>query len=445
MDYMFEPKMTQVPHLTTALTGPLQHLEKVLLNNQTKIEAWFRQQWHHIPPPLTTSVDLRNSGFKLAPVDTNLFPAGFNNLNPEFFPLCVQSIQASLGHYYPQATRVLLIPENHTRNQFYFENLYTLYNLFVMAGFDIRIGSLLPDLNTPTHIKLNSGQKITLFPIVRHHTHLSCEGFLPDIILLNNDLSEEIPELLANITQPIIPEPELGWSKRLKSNHFKHYHAVCNEFAELVDIDPWLINPIFSTCSNVDFLHRIGEECLYEQTSILLTNIQKKYDEYQIAQKPFIIIKADAGTYGMGVLSIHDPAELKTLNRKQRVKMTATKGGKKISNVILQEGVYSFETWGQDRAVAEPVIYMLGEHVVGGFYRIHKQRSASESLNAPGMYFEPLAFATSCNQPGHDLSTGDYPNRFYAYGVIARLALIAATREQLAFSCLQTPSETIGR
>jgi oxygen-independent coproporphyrinogen-3 oxidase len=26
-------------------------------------------------------VDLRNAGFKLAPVDTNLFPAGFNNLN----------------------------------------------------------------------------------------------------------------------------------------------------------------------------------------------------------------------------------------------------------------------------------------------------------------------------------------------------------------------------
>ena len=32
----------------------------------------------------TRSVDLRNSGFKLAPVDTNLFPGGFNNLNPGF-------------------------------------------------------------------------------------------------------------------------------------------------------------------------------------------------------------------------------------------------------------------------------------------------------------------------------------------------------------------------
>ena len=33
------------------------------------------------------SVDLRNAGFKLAPVDTNLFPGGFNNLNQDFLPL----------------------------------------------------------------------------------------------------------------------------------------------------------------------------------------------------------------------------------------------------------------------------------------------------------------------------------------------------------------------
>ena len=76
-----------VPHLTTSLTGPLQELERVVLGERPEIERWFRAQWQDHVVPFYTSVDLRNSGFKLAPVDTNLFPGGFNNLNPDFLPL----------------------------------------------------------------------------------------------------------------------------------------------------------------------------------------------------------------------------------------------------------------------------------------------------------------------------------------------------------------------
>ena len=86
-----------VPHLTTSLKGPLQEIETHFLEHQAKIEAWFRQQWLITPAPFYGSVDLRNAGFKLAPVDTNLFPAGFNNLNPAFMPLCVQAIQSILA------------------------------------------------------------------------------------------------------------------------------------------------------------------------------------------------------------------------------------------------------------------------------------------------------------------------------------------------------------
>jgi glutamate--cysteine ligase len=417
------------PHLTTALTGPLLHLEKIFLEQQARIECWFRQQWQQTPPPLTTSVDIRNAGFKLAPVDTNLFPAGFNNLNPEFMPLCIQALQASFGHYYPKVTRILLIPENHTRNRFYFESIYTLYNLLHTAGFEVRIGSLLADLTSAQIIKLDSGAELTLHPIQRHADQIAVGEFVPDFILLNNDLSDEIPELLQDLKQPIHPSLQLGWSTRLKSNHFKHYDAICREFAVLLGIDPWLINPIFKACSTIDFTQRLGEADLYEQAELVLQSIKTKYLEYDIDLPPFLIIKADAGTYGMGVMTISNAEELKNLNRKQRTKMSSSKGGQKITKVIIQEGVYSFETWGQEKAVAEPVVYMLGEHVVGGFYRVHKERSSSESLNAPGMQFEPLAFATSCNTPNQNLNLNACPNRFYAYGVIARLALLAAAQE----------------
>src|SRR6266567_4538897 len=90
-----------VPHLTTHLTGPLQELERVVLDRRPEIERWFRTQWLEHEVPFYTSVDLRNSGFKLAPVDTNLFPGGFNNLNPEFEALCVQATMAAVEKICP--------------------------------------------------------------------------------------------------------------------------------------------------------------------------------------------------------------------------------------------------------------------------------------------------------------------------------------------------------
>src|SRR5437868_7712606 len=107
--------LLEVPHLTTALVGPLQFLEKKFLDNQSVIETFFRRYWREdLTPPFYASVDLRNAGFKLAPVDTNLFPAGFNNLNPDFLPLCIQAAQNTLEKIYPGCQNILLIPESHT-------------------------------------------------------------------------------------------------------------------------------------------------------------------------------------------------------------------------------------------------------------------------------------------------------------------------------------------
>ena len=109
--------------------------------------------------------------------------------------------------------------------------------------------------------------------------------------------------------------------------------------------------------------------------------------------------------------------------------MATTKEGQKVSQVIIQEGVYTNETWGEEETVAEPVVYMLGHQVVGGFYRVHAKRSTSQNLNAPGMRFEPLAFEDCCILPDPSQEPDCHQNRFYTYGVIARLALLAAARE----------------
>lgn len=418
-----------VPHLTTALSGPLRHLESHLLTHQAEIESWFRKQWLKTPAPFYTSVDLRNAGFKLAPVDTNLFPAGFNNLNPAFLPLCIQAAQSAIERICPDVTRILLIPESHTRNLFYLESVATLQDIISKAGFEVRIGSLIPDLEKNHTINLPSGRTVVLDPVERTGNRVHIDSFDPCLVLLNNDLSSGTPEILENLEQRVLPPLNLGWGSRLKSEHFTQYQKVAEELSQLVEIDPWLINPLFRNCGEINFMKREGENCLVKNVNRLLEDIQKKYDEYNIEQVPYVIVKADAGTYGMGIMTVHSAAEILELNRKQRTKMSASKGGQSVSRVIMQEGVYTFETWGEKQAVAEPVVYMLDHFVVGGFYRVHTERGINENLNAPGMHFEPLAFVETCNAPDNSMSPDANPNRFYAYGVIARLALLAAARE----------------
>ena len=418
-----------VPHLTTALNGPLLQLEAHLLERQTQVETWLREQWLQTPAPFYASVDLRNAGFKLAPVDTNLFPAGFNNLNPSFMPLCIQAAQSAVERACPTAKRVLIVAENHTRNLFYLESLETLRDIFQKAGLEARIGSLRDDITETLKVDLPSGKTCVLEPLVRKGNRVAVDDFSPCLVLLNNDLSAGRPAILEGLEQEVMPPLHAGWSTRKKSDHFTHYNAVAKEFAEQIDIDPWLISPLTLQCGEVNFKEKSGTECLARNIDNLLMSIRSKYREYNIDRDPFIVVKADSGTYGMGIMTVKSADEIVNLNRKQRNKMSSAKEGLVVDNVLVQEGVYTFETLGDDNAVAEPVIYMMDHFVVGGFYRVHTGRGANEKLNAPGMHFEPLAFAQSCITPDTKEQPDSEPNRFYAYGVIARLALLAAARE----------------
>lgn len=417
-----------VPHLKTALNGPLLDLEAKFLEATPAIERWLRTQWQEHTPPFYGSVDLRNSGFKLAPVDMNLFPGGFNNLNAAFLPLCVQAAMTAIEKICPNAKSLLLIPENHTRNLFYLQNVAQLVTILRLTGLDVRIGSLLPDITQPTPVDLPNGTSLLLEPLVRKGQRLGLDGFDPCAILLNNDLTAGIPEVLKDLDEQfVLPPLHAGWAVRRKSNHFVAYDEVADEFAKLVGIDPWQINPYFSVCSHVNFHERQGEECLAANVDAVLGMIREKYVEYGIQETPYVVVKADAGTYGMGVMTVKDASEVIGLNRKQRNKMSVIKEGMNVTQVIIQEGVHTHER--VNDSVAEPVVYMIDRYVVGGFYRVHSGRGIDENLNAPGMHFEPLAFETSCCLPDKCQNPDAPPNRFYAYGVVARLAQLAASLE----------------
>ena len=418
-----------VPHLITALTGPINELEQRILDSMPAIERWFRLEWMEHTPPFYSSVDIRNAGFKLAPVDTNLYPGGWNNLTPEMLPLAVQSAMAAIEKICPEAKNLLVIPENHTRNTFYLSNLAQLKRIFHMAGLNVRIGSISPDIKVPTSIDLPGGGSVLLEPVVRTKRRLGLKDFDPCTILLNNDLSSGIPGILEDIhEQYLLPPLHAGWSIRRKSNHFKSYEEVSKRFGKLLGIDPWLINPMFNMCGEVNFAEGTGMDCLTTNVETLLAKIRRKYKEYGINEKPFVVVKADNGTYGMGIMTVRDVKDLDQVNRKTRNKMSVIKDGQEVSQVIIQEGVLTAERIND--AVAEPVVYMMDRYVVGGFYRVHADRGDDENLNAPGASFVPLAFAESTRLPQPGEKPGaSAPNRFYMYGVIGRLAMLAASYE----------------
>jgi glutamate--cysteine ligase len=185
-------------------------------------------------------------------------------------------------------------------------------------------------------------------------------------------------------------------------------------------MDPWLINPMYARCGEVNFSDGSGAECLMSNAETLLGKIRRKYKEYGIQEKPFIIVKADAGTYGMGIMTVRDPKDLADLNRRSRNKMSVIKDGQEVSEVILQEGVPTYER--VNESVAEPVVYMIDRYVVGGFYRVNPERGNDENLNSPGgeLRAAGLRRLEPAAKPGTKPGVSA-PNRFYMYGVIGRL------------------------
>ena len=418
-----------VPHLITALTGPINELEQRMLESLPAIERWFRLEWMEHTPPFYTSVDIRNAGFKLAPVDTNLYPGGWNNLTPEMLPLAVQSAMAAIEKICPEAKNLLVIPENKSNSTFYLSNVAQLQRIFQSAGLNVRVGSIDPAIKKTTKIELPTGETVTLEPVVRSKRRLGLKNFDPCTILLNNDLSAGAPGILEDLhEQYLLPPLHAGWSVRRKSRHFQSYEEVSKRFGKLLGIDPWLINPMFNKCGQVDFAQEQGLDCLRTNVDALLTKVRKKYKEYGINEKPFVIVKADNGTSGMGIMTVRDVKDLDQLSERTKAKMATAKDGRQVHDVIIQEGVVTAERINE--AVAEPVVYMMDRYVVGGFYRVHAERGDDENLNIPGAHYVPLAFAESTRLPQPGQKPGaSAPNRFYMYGVIGRLAMLAASYE----------------
>ena len=412
-----------VPHLITALTGPINELEARILDSMPAIERWFRLEWMEHTPPFYTSVDLRNAGYKLAPVDTDLFPRGFNHLTPEMLPLAVQAAMAAIEKICPEAKNLLLVPGD-CSSSFYLAHLQRLVQVFTMAGLNVRLGALEPGVKAPRKLALPDGGTLIVEPLVRARRRLGLKNFDPCTILLNHDLAAGVPAVLRGLhEQYLLPPLHAGWEMRRKSRHFRSYEEVAKKFAKLLGMDPWLITPMTGAAVTVA-TGPGGLDAAKASAEALLARLRRKHKEFGIADKPYVVLKADHGSGAAGMLALRDAAELDAAGAQAQL----LAGAEGAREVLVQEGVPTHERIND--AVAEPVVCMIDRYVVGGYYRVHAGRRADENLSAPGSAFVPLAFAESHQLPRPGVKPGaSAPNRFYMYGVMGRLAMLAAAYE----------------
>lgn len=375
----------------------LNEINRILLNKEKVIEDWYQSKLLSVNPCFYASIDLRFSGQKLAPVDTNLFPAGFNNISSnaiQHASILAKNHLEKLGYH--ENDKILLIGESHDRNQHYQNNLKAIEIILKNAGYIVKIGYL------DNSYSIQEGL-------------LQANNFTPNLIILNNDLSIEFPQIFDSIKQKIIPHPDNGWFKRRKSNHFSIYNQLMYELENLVDLPSYFFTTEFDVCNDINFKTRTGMENLATKVESLLEIIKNKYKKLGINQEPYVVVKSDYGTYGMGVMIIKSAQEIISMNKKTRNQMHTTKSSVLNNQVIIQEGIKTIDKI--NNVSAEPMLYMVNNELVEFMYRINDNKDEFSNLNSKGMNI-------SINS-----KSANYDDYYICCNFVAKIACLAASLE----------------
>ncbi|MCP5362220.1 MAG: glutamate--cysteine ligase [Hyphomicrobiales bacterium] len=286
------------------------------------------------------------------------------------------------------------------------------------AGYRVQLTA--PGINEEMPLETAEGSTILFSPLSRQDDQLVVNGLVADLILLNNDMTGGTPEIVSGIRQPILPDPSLGWYKRRKTTHFDAYNDVVRLFGAEFGIDHWLLSTYTHKCGKINFRERNGLECVAMGVERTIARIARKYEEYGVKETPYVFIKSNYGTYGMGIMTARNAEDVLSINKKARHSMDVIKQGVSNAEVIIQEGVPTADRI--NGQVAESLIYMVGGAPVGCNYRLNEHRDAYSNLNSPGMTF---GHACEGDKEAPDALHGGCP----VLGLIAKLAHLAAVRE----------------
>jgi glutamate--cysteine ligase len=389
-----------------------------IVRNLSKVETWFRQIRKDVDIPFYSSYDIRDSGYKVTNVDANIYPAGFNNICRTDRDHCAELVNDYLGrHYGPDVKKLLIVTEEHTNNPYYWDNVATLKLIIEGSGFDVRLAVPRVQTDQPTMMNSVSFGPIEVHAAVIENGKIRATNFEPDLVISNNDFSEFYAEWGETLLTPVNPPRELGWYQRKKSTYFKHYNRLCSEFAQLLEVDPWLFTVETELFENFDMADEKSKEALALRVDAMLKTIGDRHASSGITDKPFVFVKNNSGTYGLAVMRVESSDEIRALNYKTRKKMKAAKSGRDVEEVIIQEGVPSV-VLAEGGVTAEPALYLLGCQLAGGFLRTHLEKGPTESLNSPGAVYKRMCVSDlKVSVEGHPMEN--------VYGWVAKLGLLA--------------------
>lgn len=384
--------------------------------NYNRINEYINKMMENIPAPLTNSVDIRESRDKIAPIDNNIYPAGFNNVCQLDLENASKQFEAVLKKYDSSINEITIYPESNTKNLFYLDHLAFLKKVLLDAGFQVRFGSLDESLFQESEsVELISFSK---FSIVIEKLRVNDSKFYlqqdpVQFILLNHDQSSEIGVNWKEIKTTVMPSPLIGWNKRHKTEHFCEYEKVVNAFSQEFSVSPDIVMAGYREVEGVDFTAKEGFEKIAEKLEELKQSLPPKENRN-------FFIKASQGTYGMGIMTARSGEEVLSMNKKTRHKMNAGKNQIKFTSVIVQEGVKTILKY--ENLAAEIAIYLVAGKAIGGFMRVNEQKGDDSNLNSKGMVFKKFCISEL-------KENRDDQAKEAAYSIVARLSALAAGNE----------------
>lgn len=386
------------------------------------INKFFDDEFAKHPAIIYNSCDLRHSGFKICPVDTNCFPAGFNNLGHDSKELAKKVANDYLNKHFPDTKKIIIIPESHTRNFRYLANILDLFDI-LSDSCEVVVGTLIDEIEKELVIDIEN-RKLTLEKLINDNGKIkTINGFEADLVILNNDLTDGVDDILANSSTPITPDVGLGWYKRTKSDHFEIYADLATKLSKIIDIDPWFICALCTSCDDVNFKEKTGLDLLSKKVDETIAALKEKYQKYAISEEPYVYVKADNGTYGMAIWQVSSGQEILDINKKNRNKMNVIKGSIQNTKILIQEGVKTIDKINKN--FAEPMIYMINGQVIGDLFRVNESKDEKSSLNSPGANFFDLK-----NLDESQIELGLTKDKIsLIYKVVARLAALATAIE----------------
>ena len=388
-----------------------------LFEKKDEIQNWLSKKRETIPLPIYGSFDIRDAGWKAVVVDSNAFPAGFNNLDPKDHLELSFRMKEWFENLDTPPKRILLWPEAHTRNPGYLENVSLLKSLIDRTGIEVLVGTDL--LNSQT-ISTPEGDLSYIDVDVTDEMVLA-DGKSVDMIFLNSDLSDG-PLNVSGVN--VVPPNHMGWHSRSKCRHFEHVSDLVHEVGDLVGIDPWLIGP-WGFISRGRCLEDLTcRERLAGEIDEGLEFISQKYKEHGIDSQPSLFIKNDKGTYGLGILRIQSPDEVLNLSKRKMNRLTYAKGGKDAEDFLLQEAVPTFLK--SNDSVIEPVGYGVNGEVISWFYRSNDKHGFLDNLNTPSTKF-------IIDKDLSEKASIEIHARRWLHELIANISMIAMGRENIDY------------